>query len=579
LRGRCRPGFDTLDEHGALRRARGETAMNALDRLTALSRQNHPTLEHADSVLAEVIAVSGSWISATVRDGSDGAIPTAMTEGLQIGGLVRIDAPGARVFGLVNSLRIEEIISPLGKGERRLVEIQLIGEIVLPKHGASVRFQRGVSAYPGLGAHIYAATAAELRMVYARPDAASVAIGTIHQDCELPAYIMTDETLGKHFAVLGTTGSGKSCATALLLRAILSEHPCGHVVMIDPHNEYWSAFGDAAEVIRPDTLELPYWLLDFEETAAVMVSKGSDSAESEATILKWAIVEAKRKFTGPDELTDHYTVDTLVPYRIGDLVKLIDNAMGELDKPDSTVPYKRLMARIEALRADRRLDFMFGAPFVQDNMVEILARLMRIPTYGKPITLLDISGLPAEIVDVVVSLLCRTLFDFSVWTPRDQARPVLLVCEEAHRYAPENPEEGFAPTKRALARIAKEGRKYGIGLCLVSQRPSELSTAILSQCNTLFAMRMSNDRDYEFVKRAMPESAHGLLGALPALRTQEAIAVGEGVSVPMRMRFDDMDDAERPASGTARFAQKWLEETANEEMVAETIYRWRNQIR
>jgi DNA helicase HerA-like ATPase len=554
--------------------------MDALDRLAALSRQNHPGFDRAETVLADVIAVSGSWISGTVRNVSDiDGADTVATEGLQIGGLVRIDAPCARVFGIVNSLRIEEILSPIGKGERRLVEIQLVGEIVAPQNGDPVRFQRGVSAYPGLGAQIHAATAAELRMVYARPEAASVAIGMIHQDSDLPAYIMTDETLGKHFAVLGTTGSGKSCATALILRAILSEHPCGHVVMIDPHNEYWSAFGDAAEVIRPDTLDLPYWLLDFEETAAVMVSQSSDSAESEATILKGAIVEAKRKFAGMDTATDHFTVDTVVPYRIGDLVKLIDNAMGELDKPDSTIPYRRLMARIEALRADRRLDFMFGAAFVQDNMVEILARLLRIPTYGKPITILDISGLPAEIVDVVVSLLCRTLFDFAVWTPREQARPVLLVCEEAHRYAPEGETEGFVPTKRALARIAKEGRKYGIGLCLVSQRPSELSTAILSQCNTLFAMRMSNDRDYAFVKRAMPESAHGLLGALPALRTQEAIAVGEGVSVPMRLRFDNMDDPERPMSGTARFARLWVEETADEELVAETIHRWRNQIR
>ncbi len=554
--------------------------MDALDRLAALSRQKHPQVEAGEVVLATVVAVSGSWITGVVSEelGINGS-RASVNEGLQIVGLLRIDAPEARVFGLVNSLRIEEIISPLGKGERRVVEIQLVGEIVGTPDGSAIRFQRGVSAYPGLDAEIRAATGAELRMVYARPDAASVAIGRIHQDRSLPAYVMTDEMLGKHFAVLGTTGSGKSCSTALILRAILSENPCGHVLMIDPHNEYWTAFGDAAEVIHPDSLDLPYWMRDWEETSSVMVAKSSDSAESERTILKWAIVEAKKKFAGANESTDHFTVDTLVPYRIGDLLKIIDADMGELDKPDGTVPYKRLMTRIETLRADRRLEFMFGASFVQDNMMEILARLLRIPTYGKPITILDISGVPAEIVDVVVSLICRTLFDFAVWSPRNQARPVLLVCEEAHRYAPEKESEGFAPTKRALARIAKEGRKYGIGLCLVSQRPSELSTGILSQCNTLFAMRMSNDRDYEFVKRAMPESAHGLLGALPALRTQEAIAVGEGVSVPMRMCFDDLGDGERPQSGTAQFARLWVAETADEQLVAETIYRWRNQIR
>jgi DNA helicase HerA-like ATPase len=237
------------------------------------------------------------------------------------------------------------------------------------------------------------------------------------------------------------------------------------------------------------------------------------------------------------------------------------------------------MARIEALRADKRLDFMFSGHMVRDNMAEIISQLLRIPVRGKPITILDISGLPAEIVDVVVSVLCRMIFDFAMWSDRADGQPVLLVCEEAHRYAPQDEALGFGPTKLAISRIAKEGRKYGVSLCLVSQRPSELSTSILSQCNTLFALRMSNERDHVYVRNALPDSAHGLIAALPSLRTQEAIAVGEGVTVPMRLRFDDLDERFRPMSGTANFSSAWQNDEQDEEFIEKVVDRWRRQLR
>src|SRR3546814_2131134 len=162
-------------------------------------------------------------------------------------------------------------------------------------------------------------------------------------------------------------------------------------------------------------------------------------------------------------------------------------------------------------------------------MPDILARIIRVPVEGKPLTIFDLSGVPSEIVDDVVSLLCRTLFDFAIWSERDAAVPVLLICEEAHRYIPNESGHGFEPTRRIISRIAKEGRKYGLSLGLVSQRPSELSETILSQCSTLFALRMGNQKDQDFVRRALPESAEGMLGSLPALRNQQAAVVGEGV--------------------------------------------------
>ena len=253
--------------------------------------------------------------------------------------------------------------------------------------------------------------------------------------------------------------------------------------------------------------------------------------------------------------------------------------MGLLDKPESAIPYLRLKARIDELRSDRRYAFMFSGTAVRDDLADIMSRILRIPVAGKPLTIMDLSGLPSEIVDVVVSVLCRAIFDFAVWSEHDQATPVLLVCEEAQRYVPQDDRLGFGPTRRIISQIAKEGRKYGVSLCLVSQRPSELATSILSQCNTLFALRMTNEQDQDYVSKALPESAKGFVGSLASLRTRDAVVVGEGVTVPMRLRFGELPEAHRPSSGTAPFSHAWQQDTERPDSVETTINRWRRQQR
>jgi hypothetical protein len=222
---------------------------------------------------------------------------------------------------------------------------------------------------------------------------------------------------------------------------------------------------------------------------------------------------------------------------------------------------------------------MFGQISVQDTMADILSRVLRIPVAGKPITIVDLSAVPVEIVDAVVSLLSRMIFDFAVWAGPQAEVPILLVCEEAHRYIPNNPDGGFQPTLKALSRIAKEGRKYGISLGLVTQRPSELSETILSQCGTLFALRMSNDRDQAFVQRALPDGARGLFAALPALSNREAVVVGEATAVPMRMRFAELAAEKRPQAGQANFAAAWQKDDPGREVLDGVITRWRRQDR
>ena len=234
---------------------------------------------------------------------------------------------------------------------------------------------------------------------------------------------------------------------------------------------------------------------------------------------------------------------------MSDVVRRIEESLGKLERATDSAPYLRLRDRINTLQVDRRFKFMFEEGLtIKDTMVDILSLLFRIPADGKPITILDLSAIPSDILNVVISMLCRLTFDFALWAERDV--PMLLVCEEAHRYASQSNDASFESTRRTLSRIAKEGRKYGVSLCIVSQRPSELAVGILSQCNTIFAMRMSNQKDQDFIRGMLSESALGLMESLPSLRTGEAIGVGEGLSVPVRLCFDLLPENQRPLSGS-----------------------------
>ena len=271
-----------------------------------------------------------------------------------------------------------------------------------------------------------------------------------------------------------------------------------------------------------------------------------------------------------------FTVDTPVPYRISDLVQMIDERMGKLENKRDLSPYRNLRARLEAISADPRYAFMFGSLTVYDGLVQILGRMFRVPVNDKPITILELAGLPTEIVNVVVSVLCRMTFDFVLWS--EGQVPVTLVCEEAHRYVPANPSLGFEPCKRAIAKIAKEGRKYGASLCIVTQRPAEIDPTILSQCNTVFALRMSNDRDQQIVESAISDTGSGMLEFLSALGQREAIAFGDGVSLPVRIRFDELAKDCMPKSSGARFSEKWQKSVGDEGFLESIVDRWRSAV-
>ncbi len=540
--------------------------------------------------IGRVVEVSGSKVVGALEGTVEDLYRTYKSRRYsvgQVGSIVRIEAGDKLVFGVVTKLRMTETMlddtykpPPEVESNAKWLEIELFGEALRTGLGESdFYFQRGVVTYPLPGQGIFVATVAELARIYHRPEKPSIHIGSLAQATSLPVYLLADELLGKHFAVLGTTGSGKSCSVTVLLHSILEVAPKAHVILLDPHNEYRRAFPGSAEIIDPTTLNLPHWMLNFEESVELFVGKTEYVATSQTNILKDAMLVARRAFNTPGIPPEKITVDTPVPYKLSDLITNIDKQKAELtaSKQESHLKIKN---KIETLQQDSRFAFMVMPDAkISDNLKDIVAHYLRIPVSDKPLSIIDLSGVPSDVVDVVVSVLCRMIFDFAVWSQRPVQVPVLLVCEEAHRYAPRRDDAAFQPAKQALSRIAKEGRKYGVGLGLVSQRPSELDDSILSQCNTLIALRMSNEQDQNFVKRALPDSVQSLVSVLPTLRTQEALVVGEGSVVPVRLRFNDLPEDRRPHSADVPFAARWTEEAADLAYVEAVVRRWRLQER
>jgi uncharacterized protein len=534
-----------------------------------------------DSSIGRIVSVTGSK-AIVLLDGQQDGRARSLNDRPEMGTLLAVDTANTIVFAIVSALSVPVPAQREGDSEIWIAELGLVGELWKGVDGKKANFNRGVTVYPALGDRCRVASKAELEVAFCGDMDRSVRVGCIRQDSSIPAMVKVDDLLGKHFAILGTTGTGKSCTTALILRAILEKNPAAHIVLLDPHNEYSTAFQEWGEVISPRNMQLPYWLLNFEEIVEVLV--GDPNRKAEIEILQELIPIAKSRYsTGRTAESNklrrgvldaaRYTVDTPVPYRISDLTGLIDERMGKLENKRDLAPYRMLKNHIETISQDGRYGFMFGSLTVYDGMTQILSRIFRVPVNNKPITILELTGIPTEIVNVVVSVLCRMTFDFALWS--EGQVPVTLVCEEAHRYVPANAALGFEPCKRAIAKIAKEGRKYGASLCIVTQRPAEIDPTILSQCNTVFALRMANDKDQAIVQSAVADTGSGLLEFLPSLGQREAIAFGDGMSLPVRIKFDELPKHALPRSSTARFTEKWQKSTGDEGFLEQVVDRWR----
>jgi DNA helicase HerA-like ATPase len=547
----------------------------------------HPSSDRADAPFAvanplgRVVSVCGSQANVGLLTPASHDLNQARAT---VGKFLGIRTGDSLLIGVITNVSVEASALAKEHGCHSTAALDLVGEIKQSGTGAA-KFQRGVAEYPAIGDLVMAVGARELRLVFNVTGDSVIEIGHLQQDTTIGAYVDVDDMLSKHFAVLGTTGVGKSSCVVLMLQEIMRARPDLRIFVLDPHNEYGRPFAEQAVVLNPRNLKMPFWLFNFEEIVDVFFG-ARPGLEEEVDILSEVIPLAKASYNQSrvpvdrsimrraDLKTVGYTVDTPVPYRLADLIALLDERMGKLENRSSRMIYHRLITRIESVCNDPRYAFMFeNANVGGDTMAEVLGQLFRLPQNGKPMTIMQLAGFPSEVVDGVVSVVCRMAFDLGLWS--EGAVPLLLVCEEAHRYAAADRSIGFGPTRRSISRIAKEGRKHGIFLGLISQRPAELDATILSQCSTLFAMRMTNDRDQEIVRSAVSDAAANLLAFLPSLGTGEVFAFGEGVALPTRLKLTHLPSHLLPKSDAVSGARADFVTGSNQEFLARVLDRWR----
>ncbi|MGE0503649.1 MAG: ATP-binding protein [Rhizobiaceae bacterium] len=530
-----------------------------------------------ESVIGSVLSCRGS----EARIGLTDARPLAQHRAT-VGKFIAIRSGGNLLLGIIAEVSAAHDETSVA-GCRAVARVDLMGEIT--RGARDSRFRRGVREYPAIGDEAVMISRDDLRLVYSATGDHSIAIGHLQQDATIPAYVDVDSLLSKHFAVLGSTGVGKSSGVAVILGEVLRARPDVRILLLDVHNEYGNSFGDKGRTVGAHNLKLPFWLFNFEEFTDVVYA-GRPAVPEEVEILAELIPVAKATYMsmktsgersllarkGPRHMG--FTADTPSPYLLQDLLSLIDERMGKLENRSTRMVHHRLMMRLEGLKNDPRYAFMFeNANVGGDTMAAVLDQLFQLESEIAGITVLKLASLPGEVLDAVVCVTCRLAFEFGLWS--DGAAPLLITCEEAHRYAAADHSTGFAPARRALSRIAKEGRKYGVYLGLVTQRPAELDPTIISQCSTLFVMRMANEEDQTLLRSVVSDAAANLLSFVPSLGTGEVVGIGEGMPLPARLVFRMLPRNLLPASETAGQGNNDARNLSRGTLVRQAIERWR----
>ena len=410
-------------------------------------------------ILGRVFGVRGS----SVTLGLDRISMSNRLHVVTVGRFLKIHAGDMALVGVVTDVSTR---GGSGSGEQEniaLAKVDLLGEIDSSSR-AEPDFRRGVRHYPTIDDIATPLTAEELSLVFGSQDRKTISIGTLQQDSRIHALVDVDEMLSKHFAVVGSTGVGKSSAVANILKQTMRAYPDLRIFLIDAHNEYERSFGELAYVVNPNNLKLPFWLFSFEEIVDVLFG-GRPGLQDEVEILAEVIPLAKTSYSQLrnsdraglrklDAKNIGYTVDTPVPYRLADLISMIDERMGKLENRSSRMIYHKLISRIETVSNDPRYVFMFeGANVGGDTMAEAISQLFRLPTNGKPMTIMQLAGFPAEVVDAVVSVLARLAFDFGLWS--DGSNALLFVCEEAHTRRPTALRASFRRAARSPGLLRK----------------------------------------------------------------------------------------------------------------------------
>ena len=499
------------------------------------------------------------------------------------------------------------------RNEINMVKVMLIGTFSDRDGDERNIFRRTLETVPEIDSNCFSLEGERLTefmraISEVEHDGPRLSLGKFTLDEDAVAYLNGNRLFQRHALIVGSTGSGKSWATARLLEQI-SQLPQANVVLFDIHGEYGPLQGDefshyriagpsdieTSKGLDDGVLHLPYWLLGYEAIISMFVSRSDQNAPNQAMLMTNAIMKAKMESLDPQKdkrILENFTIDSPIPFYIEAVLDELnrineEKVPGAREGTEKNGPnfdkLTRVIARLDAKRTDRRLAFLFQAPKECNNM-NWLTKMVSLMSAGRGaqgggsggIKIIDFSEVPSDVLPLMASLLAQILFSTSLWTDKKDRHPIAIMCDEAHLYIPERAQEGGASSVAVdiFERIAKEGRKYGVGLVVTSQRPSEVNRTVLSQCNNVIAMRLTNADDQNVIRRLLPDSLGGFGDLLPVLDTGEALVVGDASLLPTRLRVTAPNM--KPDSQTVAFWDRWNESEPKSGTDA-AVTSWRRQ--
>jgi len=558
-----------------------------------------------NTVIGYLVDVQGNLLMATLVEDEQGHAPTVTIgdEDVlvgQLGSYVAVKQNDVHLIAIVTRMTEQEALAaptietpgddaarlPFAK---RVARLTPVGSIL-----TDGQFERGVARYPTTGAEVHAIGSTEVARMFDRFQSKGLAVGTLTSHPSLKVCLDPTNLFGRHCAILGQTGSGKSWTVASVVQKTVAVMPRAHIIILDLHGEYcWKrpdgthsyAFGDAiVRHVDARELEIPYWLMTYAELCDLLIERSEREATNQTAYFRDCLLEGRQRentTATPALGLPRVTVDTPIYFSLDDLltkvraknVERVANRQGPMFGD-----FDRFLMRIESKLNDVRYDFLLK-PKIRNTSASLSGLLRDFVGLGSKkaaVTVIDLSSVPFDVRPTVAAQIGRLAFEFNYWNPQYREFPILLTCEEAHAYIPRAAESQFAGSRKSMERIAKEGRKYGVGIVVVSQRPHEVSETVLAQCGTFICLRITNPDDQGYVRSLVPESEGDLVSVLAGLGRGEALVLGEAVPLPTRVQFDRPSPV--PNSDDVDFYAKWKDGPTDLD-VDEIVKRWRSQER
>lgn len=559
----------------------------------------------ANTVIGHIVDVQGGLMSAAMTEDEQGRTPTVTIgdEDIligQIGSYVAVRQNDVSIVAIVTRMSEQEslaapTIETPGEDTARLPFAKRIARLTpIGAINNDGQFDRGVGRYPTTGAEVHAIGTADIAKMFERYQSKGFSVGTVATHPSLRVCLDPSNLFGRHFAILGQTGSGKSWTVAALVQRTVAVMPRAHIIILDLHGEYcWKredgtrhyAFADTiVRHVDARDLEIPYWLMTFAELCDLLIERGEREATNQTAFFRECLLASREAENAHAGLAiPRITVDTPVYFDLASIIAKVRaentrtvgprNAQGPMFGD-----FDRFLMRVESKLNDKRYDFLLK-PTKRNTSASLSAMLrdfVGLGTQKAAVTVIDLSSVPFDVRPTVAAQIGRLAFEFNYWNPKYREFPILLMCEEAHAYIPRASESQYAGSRKSMERIAKEGRKYGVGLAVVSQRPHEVSETVLAQCGTFICLRITNPDDQAYVRSLVPESEGDLVSVLAGLGRGEALVLGEAVPLPTRLQFDKPEP--HPNSDDIDYFTQWKDGPTDLDVDA-IVNRWRSQER